>query len=57
MISRFTLSAALLLFGEYEDIVEFSNDLVLEMRSFVSDMSLGDSKSLVPIHKSMHDKK
>ena len=57
MISRFTLSAALLLFGEHEDIVEFSNDLVLEMRSFVSDMSLGDSKSLVPIHKSMHDKK
>ena len=40
-----------------QDFVEFSNDLILEMRTSLPEKTLKDSKSLVPVYKSMHDNK
>ena len=38
-----------------EYIIEFSHNFVLEMRAFVTNMSLCYSKPLEPVYKSMYD--
>ena len=38
-----------------EYIIDFSHNVVLEMRAFVTNVSLCYSKPLIPVYKSMYD--